>query len=91
MSIALLAASLLFMQPASDASTSPQTTATVPASAAPVSADDSAVVCKSIAITGTRFPSRQCHTKGEWAAMTAAARDMVDKSTTGHCAGASCH
>lgn len=63
----------------------------VPSSAPTPSADDQTVVCKTIAVTGTRFPTQECRTKGAWAAQTAAARDFVNKATSGVCTGSVCH
>jgi hypothetical protein len=66
-----------------------------PAQAAPIGnvnvtaptqqADDQTPVCKYIAVTGTRFPTRQCRTKAEWTAEAQAARDFVDKASKPPC------
>ncbi len=63
---------------------------TVPATATPIVADGDKVVCKTIAVTGTRFPEQQCRTKQAWADQVQAARDYVNKATTGPCTGGSC-
>jgi hypothetical protein len=47
--------------------------------------DDQVVTCKSIAVTGTRFPTRQCRTKAEWDGMAASAREFVDKASRPAC------
>lgn len=62
----------------------------VPATATAPSSDDEKVVCKTIAVTGTRFGSQICHTKHEWAVEAQAARDFTNRATSGPCTGASC-
>lgn len=71
--------------------TSVPTSVSTPASAPAPMADGQTEVCKTIQVTGTRFPERQCRTKADWAAMQAAARDFVNKQTTGPCTGGGCH
>ncbi len=46
---------------------------------------DNEIVCKTIAVTGTRFGTKQCHTKADWAAQTAAAREFTQKATNPMC------
>jgi hypothetical protein len=41
--------------------------------------DPNQVICKHDLVTGTRVPGpSQCHTRADWARMTAAARDETD-------------
>lgn len=75
--------------PASAPESAP-TTVSTPATATPPMVDGDKVVCKSVEVTGTRFPEQRCHTKREWADMTQAARDFTNKATTGPCTGGSC-
>jgi hypothetical protein len=46
-------------------------------------ADADTVVCKYDAQTGTRFPTRICHTKSQWDKMARDARDYIN-SNAGH-------
>lgn len=60
--------------------------APVPAAAAtPNVSDGDVVVCKTRAVTGTRFSTRECKTKTEWVNLTREARDFVDRSTHKGC------
>lgn len=60
------------------------------AAAKAASADDE-VVCKTVEVTGSRFPKRDCRSRAEWKAQTAAAKEFVDKATSGFCTGSHCH
>ncbi|MFV4649197.1 hypothetical protein ACNJUT_21635, partial [Mycobacterium tuberculosis] len=64
-------------QPAPDPAAKPAATAK----------GDTEVVCKTIAVTGTRFGTRQCKSKAEWAAITEAAREYTQKATNPACTG----
>lgn len=75
--------------PASNPPPSPPPASTNTASAS--DADSQKMVCKTIEVTGTRFPTRECRTKQQWAEMQAAAREYVDKATSGACTGSICH
>lgn len=55
------------------------------------SADDDKVICKTVPVTGSRFGAVDCMTKKDWAAQAAAARDFVNKATSGVCTGSICH
>ncbi len=49
------------------------------ATMAPTNAPDTdPMVCKSIAVTGTRFPTKVCARKSEWADRSQAAREYAD-------------
>lgn len=95
----MIAAGLLLLalagSPDANASPSPASQAAVqtgaPSTTPPLEADGQAVICKTIETTGTRFSSRICKTKSEWIAETQAAREFVNKSTSGVCTGAVCH
>jgi hypothetical protein len=80
MIIALLAAVLLDAQPAG-ATVAPSATASSAPAATPAKAvaadDDDKVVCKSQQVTGTRFSSRVCHSKRDWAQIEKDARDEL--------------
>lgn len=66
--------------------------ASPPAAQAPAaSQDDDKVVCKTVPVTGSRFGAVDCMTKRDWAAQAAAAREFVNKSTSGVCTGSICH
>ena len=69
---------------------SPPTDVATSATATAPSADDSKIICKNIAVTGTRFPTQTCHTKREWNDLAQAARDYVNKATSGVCTGKVC-
>jgi hypothetical protein len=53
------------------------TEAAGPAAAAPGGTE---IVCKTVAVTGTRFPARQCRTKAEWAGSTKLGREFLDNA-----------
>jgi hypothetical protein len=80
MIFALTAVALLFAQPAG-AVVAPSATevSAVPAKTANGAAtpEDDKVVCKSQQVTGTRFSSRVCHTKHEWAQIEQDSRDEL--------------
>jgi cytochrome c5 len=78
MIIAILAAVLLDAQPAA-ATVAPSTTPASAAAATPAKAvdDEDKVVCKSQQVTGSRFSTRICHTKHEWAQIEKDSRDEL--------------
>jgi hypothetical protein len=39
-------------------------------------------VCKSVMVTGTRFPSHECHTRAEWNEIAANARKATSDMTS---------
>ncbi len=79
---ALTAAALALAAASEGQSTPPaQTIAAAPASTTAPADDGDTVVCKSIEVTGTRFSTRECKTKTQWADITRNARDYVDRST----------
>ncbi|MFT3791272.1 MAG: hypothetical protein QM741_09355 [Rudaea sp.] len=39
--------------------------------------DPDAMVCKTIEVTGSRFPKKQCHTREQWAQMDSDAKTMM--------------
>ncbi len=73
---AILAAALLDAQPAPAAAATSAMPAAAPNKAVEV-ADEDKVVCKSQQVTGTRFSSRTCHTKRDWAQIEKDARDAL--------------
>jgi hypothetical protein len=52
--------------------------ATTAAAASTPLKDGDKLVCKSIAVTGTRFTSKVCATKDQWAGRTQDGRDYAD-------------
>jgi hypothetical protein len=80
MIVAILAAVLLDAQPAGAVVSPPppldSATAAGSAKTAAV-ADDDKIVCKSEQVTGTRFSTRVCHTKHEWAQIEKDSRDEL--------------
>jgi len=76
MFIALLAAVLLDAQ-AAGTTVAPAASAVSAPSAKPASADDDKVVCKNEQVTGTRFSTRTCHTKHDWAQIEQDSRDEL--------------
>jgi invasion protein IalB len=78
MMIAILAAVLLDAQPAAATAAPSATPASAPA-ATPAKAadDDDKVICKSQKVTGSRFSTRICHTKHEWAQIEKDSRDEL--------------
>jgi hypothetical protein len=80
MIVAILAAVLLDGQPAG-AVVAPSATETSAVAAKPAkgvaTADDDKIVCKSQQVTGTRFSTRVCHTKHEWAQIEQDSRDEL--------------
>jgi len=80
MIVAVLAAVLLDAQPAGAIVAPSGAPASAPASApAKVgeSNDDDKVVCKSLDVTGSRFKTRVCHTKQQWAQIEKDSRDEL--------------
>ena len=57
-------------------------TATPPPAPAAVAPDDDKVVCHSRAVTGTRFATKICKTKREWAEQTRHDQDAVNDMQT---------
>lgn len=55
------------------------------------SQDDDKVICKTVPVTGSRFGAVDCMSKKDWAAQAAAAREFVNKATSGVCTGSVCH
>lgn len=51
------------------------------AGAANVAADGEPLVCRSIAVTGTRFPLKECKTAEAWAAYDDYTKDNAKEST----------
>jgi hypothetical protein len=78
MIVAMIAAVLMDAQPAAAvvAPSSTPASATAPPKAAEA-ADDDKVVCKSQQVTGTRFSTRICHTKHDWAQIEKDSRDEL--------------
>ncbi len=64
-----------------------RTAAPLPAAPATIAeaktTNDDTVVCKYDAQTGTRFPTRVCHTKAQWDKMARDARDFIN-GNAGH-------
>jgi hypothetical protein len=53
----------------------------VTTSATPGPSDDD-IVCKSEAVTGTRFPTRICQTRRQWKELETSSSDYLSKSQT---------
>ena len=86
----LLAQSAVAPTPSPEAPPASPSAAAV-ASSAPKAPDGDTIVCKTIENTGTRFPTRQCATKDQWAERTRQAREFVDANTRlGHCPNNMC-
>ena len=64
--------------PSAPSANQPMTTAPLPPPATPSRLDPNVVICKREEATGTRLgPAKICHTRQEWAEMSAAARTSV--------------
>lgn len=63
---------------------------TTPPAKVEKASDADQVICKSEAVTGTRFTTRVCRTKGQWEEDAREARDYVNRQTTGCNRGTSC-
>jgi hypothetical protein len=78
MIVAIIAAALMDAQPAAAVvapSATPASAAAPPKAVA--AADDDKVICKSEQVTGTRFSTRVCHTKHDWAQIEKDSRDEL--------------
>jgi cytochrome c5 len=89
------AAAILLAQNGSPAAPSPSPAPAVIAPAAPATPaatpDGDKIICKTIETTGSRFSTRECATKDQWAERTRQARDFVDANTRlGHCPNNMC-
>ncbi len=87
--LALIAASALMM---ADPPAAPAAPAAAPAKAVQPAkpgafADDDKVVCKTIEVTGSLFPKKDCRTKHDWAQLAQDSRDLTNDITTNHQAG----
>ena len=81
--------------PTAAAQTVPQTAAQTALKAAPAKAlafaDADTVVCKTIEVTGSLFPKKQCMARSAWQQLTRDSQDLTNDITTHHELGSPLH